>query len=80
MRNGGKRLREIFARQRWDVADVASGIGVARSTIYTWTDTAPIDKLYAIAELIDVHVYELVDCYRPAIESTDTDQTGGDEN
>jgi len=33
--------------------------------IYTWTDTAPIDKLYAIAKYTRISFDRIADCYNP---------------
>jgi transcriptional regulator with XRE-family HTH domain len=79
MSNGGKRLRELLSQNRWDIADVASAIGVGRSTIYTWTETAPIDKLYAIAKYTDIPFNLIADCYNPDRVLPDTD-VGGETN
>jgi transcriptional regulator with XRE-family HTH domain len=65
MTNGGKRLREILARERFTLTEVAEAIGVSRRAIYTWSDTAPIDKLFAIAKFINVPFAEIADCYNP---------------
>jgi transcriptional regulator with XRE-family HTH domain len=81
MSNGGKRLRELIKRQRYRVPEVAEAIGVGESTIYTWKDTAPIDKLYAIAKFIGVPFLEVAECYNPdRDEQTQVDRTGGEAN
>jgi transcriptional regulator with XRE-family HTH domain len=63
MSNGGKRLRELLIERRWDITDIAAAIGVGRSTIYTWTTTAPIDKLFAIAKHTGIPIAEVIDCF-----------------
>jgi transcriptional regulator with XRE-family HTH domain len=85
MSNGGKRLRELLMEKRWDIAAIAVAIGVGRSTIYTWKDTAPIDKLYAIAKFTDIPFRDIAECFNPDRELIDIDQAqidriGGDQN
>jgi transcriptional regulator with XRE-family HTH domain len=81
MSNGGKRLRELLAQNRWDITDIAIAIGVGRSTIYTWTHTAPIDKLYAIAKFTNIPFADIAECFNPdPTEAAPTDRTGGEEN
>jgi transcriptional regulator with XRE-family HTH domain len=65
MSNGGTRLRELLKEERFDVVDVARAIGVRSSTIYRWTDTAPIDKLFAIAKYTKISFDRIADCYNP---------------
>jgi transcriptional regulator with XRE-family HTH domain len=65
MSNGGTRLRELLKEERFDVVDVARAIGVRSSTIYRWTDTAPIDKLYAIAKYTKISFDRIANCYNP---------------
>jgi transcriptional regulator with XRE-family HTH domain len=65
MTNGGKHLREIIARERFTVTEVAEAIGVSRETLYAWKHTAPIDKLYAIAKYIDRPIAEIIECFNP---------------
>jgi transcriptional regulator with XRE-family HTH domain len=81
MSNGGKRLRDLLARYRWDITDIAIAIGVGRSTIYTWTSTAPIDKLYAIAKFTKIPFADIAECFNPDLNQPDpTDLTGGESN
>jgi transcriptional regulator with XRE-family HTH domain len=81
MSNGGKRLRELLMQERFDISDVALAIGVGRSTIYTWTTTAPIDKLYAIAKYTKISFDRIADCYNPdRDELIPADRTGGENN
>jgi transcriptional regulator with XRE-family HTH domain len=81
MSNGGRRLRELIKRQRYKVPEVADAIGVGESTIYTWKDTAPIDKIYAIAKFIGVPFMEVAECYNPdRNELIPDDRTGGENN
>ncbi|WP_373539718.1 helix-turn-helix domain-containing protein [Chamaesiphon sp.] len=58
-------MRELISRERFTVTEVAEAIGVKRATIYTWINTAPIDKLYAIAKCIGVPFQEVADCFNP---------------
>jgi hypothetical protein len=72
-------------KERFDIADVALAIGVGRSTIYTWTNTAPIDKLYAIAKYTKISFDRIAECYNPDRDPIDTatdqpDRSGGENN
>ena len=74
-------MRELLMERRWDITDIAVAIGVGRSTIYTWKDTAPIDKLYAISKFTGIPFKEIAECFNPDRESpTIDDRTGGDSN
>jgi transcriptional regulator with XRE-family HTH domain len=65
MSNGGKKLRELINQRRFTIEEVATAIGVTSRTMRNWTTTAPIDKLYAIAEYIDVPFIQVAEFFRP---------------
>jgi transcriptional regulator with XRE-family HTH domain len=81
MSNGGQRLKELLARERYTLKEVAEAIGLRRETLSVWTTTAPIDKLYAIAKYTNIDIHEIIECFNPDRDQLiPADRTGGENN
>ena len=57
-----KRLNELIRKRGFRISAVAESIDVAPSTIFRWTDTAPIGKLVKISRFTGIPLDEIVKC------------------
>jgi predicted transcriptional regulator len=85
MSNGGKRLNELIKRHGFRLGFVAGAIGVQTRTMGSWDRNAPIGKLIDLAEVTNIPILEIIECFRSLPEPIDTDpnqidRTGGDRN
>jgi transcriptional regulator with XRE-family HTH domain len=65
MSNGGKRLRELLKAKGFVLETVANAIGISSRAMRDWTTTAPIDKLFGIADFTGIPFMEIAECFRP---------------
>lgn len=73
MSNGGTRLRELLKLNGFVFEAVADAIGVRSSTMYRWTDTAPIDKLIKLSKFTRIPILEVVNCFDPDLHPQTTE-------
>lgn len=77
MTNGGKRLNELIRNRGFRLGAVAEAIGISSRAMQNWTNTAPIDKLFKISEFTGIHIYEVIECFRPDSTQTDSENSMG---
>ena len=75
MSNGGKRLKDLIRQRGFKLGAVADAIGVHQNTMTNWIDTAPIDKLFRLSDFTGIPILEVIECFRPQPDPTDTDPT-----
>jgi predicted transcriptional regulator len=85
MSNGGKRLNELIKRHGFRLGFVAGAIGVQTRTMGSWDRNAPIGKLIDLAEVTNIPILEIIECFRSQPDPIDIDQaqidrTGGENN
>ncbi len=75
---GGKQLRELIKNRGFKLVSVARAIGVSYETMRAWNQTAPIDKLFGISAFTGIHIYEVIECFRPKPTETNMNVNQGD--
>jgi len=66
-------IRELLRQKGFRVRAVSDAIGVNKSTLGTWIDTAPIHKLIEISDFTKISMGEIVNCYRVNSNPADPD-------
>ena len=56
------RLNELIRKRGFRISAVAESIDVAPSTIFRWTDTAPIGKLVKMSRFTGIPLNDIVKC------------------
>ena len=66
-------IRQLLKDKGFRVRAVSDALGLNKSTMGRWIETAPIDKLIEISDFTKISMNEIVDCYRVHSDPADPD-------